>query len=464
MRPSAAAAAAACAVLCAGGPVADRVAALPGWGEALPSTMYSGYLGVGASKHLHYWLVESERAPEKDPVLLWLNGGPGCSSADGLLYEHGPLLFGEDGALLRNNYTWARVANVLYLEAPAGVGFSYSDRREDYNTGDAQTADDNLAALQSFFAAFPEFDGRDFYISGESYGGVYVPTLADRIANASSLAGSFRGFIVGNGGPGCGEAGRSAHVDFYYGHGIISTALYQQIQQECAGKYDDPPRACRTLLDEMRDCTEGLNVYDGYRDCYHSAADAGASRRTRGGGRVRVGNNDVPCIDSRQAVAYLNRADVQRALHIHSAQVNSGAWTICQDEPFLNYTGGGTDRVSIYQRLAATRRVMVYDGDSDSGAQREAEWCLSSLFDVRKKWARWMYNRTCAPRPDVGETYCQDGPQVGGYVTQYAPRGGEGKGEVRYVTVHGSGHMVPQWKPEAAYKMIDAFLAEEPLA
>ena len=69
---------------------ADEVTSLPGWSGPLPSRQFSGYLDVGASKHLHYSLVESEGSPSTDPTVLWLNGGPGCSSLDGFIYEHGP--------------------------------------------------------------------------------------------------------------------------------------------------------------------------------------------------------------------------------------------------------------------------------------------------------------------------------------------------------------------------------------
>ena len=73
---------------------------------------------------------------------------------------------------------------MLYLEAPAGVGFSYSSNPADYNTGDNQTAADNLAALHAFFSKFPMYTVNDFYVSGESYGGVYVPTLSQKILGA----------------------------------------------------------------------------------------------------------------------------------------------------------------------------------------------------------------------------------------------------------------------------------------
>ena len=89
----------------------------------------------------------------------------------GLLGENGPFRPDAQGNLLRNEFSWNRVANVLYLESPAGVGFSYSDNTTDYITGDDQTAADTYTALQEFFKAFPSLRANDFWITGESYGG-----------------------------------------------------------------------------------------------------------------------------------------------------------------------------------------------------------------------------------------------------------------------------------------------------
>lgn len=89
---------------------------------------YSGYLNVSATKRLHYWLVTSENNPDADPTVLWLNGGPGCSSLDGWAYEHGPFRINatDPTQLVQFDYNWNKQANMLYLEAPVGVGFSYS--------------------------------------------------------------------------------------------------------------------------------------------------------------------------------------------------------------------------------------------------------------------------------------------------------------------------------------------------
>jgi carboxypeptidase C (cathepsin A) len=79
-----------------------------------------------------------------------------------------------------NPFSWNRQANMLYIEAPAGVGYSYCDETiSACNThNDQLTADENLTAVLAFFEKFPEFGRNDLYISGESYAGIYVPWLS----------------------------------------------------------------------------------------------------------------------------------------------------------------------------------------------------------------------------------------------------------------------------------------------
>ncbi|VDN19579.1 unnamed protein product, partial [Cylicostephanus goldi] len=152
--------------------------ALPGLTWNLNFKHYSGYLAASPGNYLHYWLTESQNSPADDPLILWLNGGPGCSSLGGLFEELGPFHVNPDGSTLFEN-----VGNVLFLEAPRDVGFSYrsSDAKPDSIYNDHYTADDNVLALASFFEKFPEYKKRSFYISGESYGGVYVPTLTNAL-------------------------------------------------------------------------------------------------------------------------------------------------------------------------------------------------------------------------------------------------------------------------------------------
>jgi carboxypeptidase C (cathepsin A) len=105
---------------------ADKVVSLPDCAP-LPSAWYSGYLNISSTKSLHYVFIESLDKPSTDPVLVWFNGGPGCSSMLGLFSEHGPFVFDDGESVIKPNpYSWNQRANMLYLESPAGVGYSYA--------------------------------------------------------------------------------------------------------------------------------------------------------------------------------------------------------------------------------------------------------------------------------------------------------------------------------------------------
>jgi len=158
----------------------DMVTSLPGLNFYYASSFaqFSGYLSVDDENHrfIHYWYVESSRDPENDPVILWTNGGPGCSGLLGFGTEFGPFYFQGDGTLALNPHTWNSIANIVYMEQPVGVGFSYSNNPDvDYITGDDRAKMDNFKVIQEFFKRFPERKSNDFYIASESYGGHYIP-------------------------------------------------------------------------------------------------------------------------------------------------------------------------------------------------------------------------------------------------------------------------------------------------
>ncbi|PNX65666.1 serine carboxypeptidase 45-like protein, partial [Trifolium pratense] len=97
--------------------------------------------------------------------------GPGCSSiGQGAFTEHGPFQPTRKGGLVKNRYSWNRVANMLYLESPVGVGFSFSANISDYFlVTDERTAMDALVFLQGWFTRFPKYQNSDVFITGESY-------------------------------------------------------------------------------------------------------------------------------------------------------------------------------------------------------------------------------------------------------------------------------------------------------
>ncbi|KAI5399880.1 Serine carboxypeptidase-like 27 [Lathyrus oleraceus] len=188
----------------------DRISWLPGQPENVEFEQYSGYVTVNEQngRALFYWLTEAplSRRPNLRPLVLWLNDGPGCSSiAYGASEEIGPFHIKSDGkSLYLNPYAWNNLANVLFLDSPAGVGFSYCNKTEDMHTfGDQKTAEDAYIFLVNWFERFPQYKHREFYMAGESYAGHYVPQLA-QIVNQRNKGIidpiiNFKGFMVGNG-------------------------------------------------------------------------------------------------------------------------------------------------------------------------------------------------------------------------------------------------------------------------
>lgn len=128
--------------------------------------------------------VESQNDATTDPLIIWFNGGPGCSSMLGWAQEHGPWVMKNGTSdFVENDYAWNMRANMLYIESPGGVGFSTCGSTEDCTFNDETSATQNLAAVLAWFTSYPEFGTNDLYLSGESYAGVYVPYLAREIYN-----------------------------------------------------------------------------------------------------------------------------------------------------------------------------------------------------------------------------------------------------------------------------------------
>ena len=167
----------------------------------------AGYISVGDSKekNLFYWLFESRNDPASDPVMLWLSGGPGCSSQLAMFGENGPYIVEDDLSLTLNPHSWNNNATVIWLDQPVGTGFSYGGtpcHNEDCVSSDIY---DFLSTL-----LFDKYDGKygrnAFHVFGESYAGHYVPAISRKIVRENADLGSdsstfikFEGMAIGNG-------------------------------------------------------------------------------------------------------------------------------------------------------------------------------------------------------------------------------------------------------------------------
>ncbi|KAG8196084.1 hypothetical protein JTE90_007824 [Oedothorax gibbosus] len=433
----------------------DEVQDLPGLSFGLNYKHYSGYLNATSGRYLHYWFVESQGNPSKDPVVLWLNGGPGCSSLDGFLSELGPLHVSADGKSLYNNtYSWNRIANVLFLEAPAGVGFSYADNKK-YSADDDSTSYDNYVALQHFFQKFPQFKKNDFYITGESYGGIYIPTLSVRVLTGPAKI-NFKGFAIGNGYLDVANM-TSSIVFFAYYHGLIGIKLWNTLSQYCCNGIATP-QTCNFANPDSSDCSNavsqvqdiinggGLNVYNLYADCAHSSEKISRylvdkrnlMRMFPKSTNVNNIEDDPPCTDSSNLRKYLNQPAVRAALHIPTKVQK---WDICSLDVEIGYKRIYNTMVPQLLQLinSGKLRGLIYNGDVDMACNFLGdEWFSHNLgFKVLADFKPWKFN-----------------DQIAGFVKSYK--------NLSYLTIKGSGHMVPQDKPGPAFKMIDSFLNNKP--
>lgn len=140
---------------------------------------YSGYLDIADDKHLFFWFFESRTSPDKTPLTMWLNGGPGCSSSTGLLFELGPCSIRNEGKNTTHNpHSWNAHSNMIFLDQPVNVGYSYGDSSVSTSPVVGQ---DVYAFMELFTNRFPQYADKPFHLAAESYGGTYAPNIASVI-------------------------------------------------------------------------------------------------------------------------------------------------------------------------------------------------------------------------------------------------------------------------------------------
>lgn len=435
---------------------------------------------------MHYWFVEAEYNASSSPVLLWFNGGPGASSLFGLLVELGPFLlndisrqsplYEETGIpqLIYNEYGWQKAANILALSMPPPIGFSYCDPPGPSATGDdcgpwndTSTAQVTYQAIKSWYTLFPEYKSNEMYIAGESYAGVYVPMIVKEILANPDDSINLKGFAVGDACTPpdiCGSkvSGPYWNIEFLYGKSAFSNRLYEEIQDVCSqqelieGGLSDE---CSAKVDQIDDEVGGYWIYGYYDDCWYEndirrklvskANDQqywgppiipyikGYSHRKSMAGPSPYNKiNGYACGGPGAQIEWLGRPEVISALNLPS-DVN-----FFQSDNGVGFTYELTedDLVSWYKDIISQNklRILVYNGDTDPciNAFQAQNWTRNLGFAEVESWRPWTLDG------------CQ---RMGGYVTRY-------ENNFDFLTIKGSGHMVPQNKGRAALSFLKTFL------
>ncbi|XP_037477663.1 serine carboxypeptidase-like 46 isoform X1 [Triticum dicoccoides] len=459
--------------------VEDKITALPGQ-PPVSFAQYSGYVEVDAmrKRSLFYYFAEAELDPATKPLVLWLNGGPGCSSVGvGAFSENGP--FRPSGnALVGNEYSWNKEANMLYLESPAGVGFSYSTDPSFYGgVGDSMTARDNLRFLEGWFAKFPQYKGRDLYIAGESYAGHYVPQLAQRMVEFDNKEKLFnlKGIALGN--PVLEfSTDFNSRAEFFWSHGLISDSTYNIFTTVCnysryVSEYyhGSISTVCDRVMSQVtRETSRFVDKYDVTLDVCISSVLMQSQVLTPSPNvsffsitfakemyvTLSLTDNflqsteqlnralDV-CVED-ETMNYLNRKDVQKAMH---AQLNGvPKWTVCSSVLEYKQLDLQIPTINIVGALVKSGiPVLVYSGDQDSVIPLTGSRTL-----VHRLAKRLRLNATVPYR-----VWFQ-GKQVGGWTQVFSD-------VLSFATIRGASHEAPFSQPERSLVLFRAFLASRPL-
>ncbi|KVI01952.1 Peptidase S10, serine carboxypeptidase [Cynara cardunculus var. scolymus] len=415
---------------------------LPGYPGILPFKLETGYIGVGEDEvvQLFYYFVESEGNPAQDPLVIWLNGGPGCSTLRSFFYEIGPLLFEygkyvDDVPLLKlDPNSWTKVANIIYLDSPTMTGFSYTTI-PDIVTNDTLSASNTAEFLRKFVRDHPKFLNNPMYVTGISYSGIVVPIITEEIYK-----------------------------------GLISYELYEATKSNCHDEYvqaNPNDLLCMKNIEEVNRRVMDINLqHILVPDCEEEVSDiikAGnpirpTKRELIGYEPIRMlkaktSRNMTFCPDYYYSYAgiWANNKKVMKALNIREGTIKEWSlrntnMTYRYNEAVAGYEFNVNDSVVYHAKLTKRDcRALIFSGDHDMVVPYIGThyWIRSlNLTNTDSNWETW---------------YVKD--QVGGYKTSYA----RDNYSLLFATVKGAGHTTPEYKHEECFTMVKRWFAHRPI-
>jgi vitellogenic carboxypeptidase-like protein len=399
--------------------------------EALPTR--SGYLPIFPPANASLFFVFYEATdpltpPPSTPLLLWLQGGPGCSGLVGDFFELGPYLVNPDGASLsRNPFAWNRRFGLLFVDNPLGTGFSAAPSPADIPTDQPGVAAHLLSALQSLFDLDPSLRARPLFLAGESYAGKFVPAAGAHIldANPTLPVGrrvNLRGVAIGNGytHP---VAQVETHAWWAYSAGLINARQKRELEAlqaaavslTRAGRWREAADAKHLVLTRLGSMTGLPNLYDL------------AKRRPYQTGPV---------------AAFLNRPEAKAAL----GPRRDVAWEMCS-AAVAAAMHADTMKSALPQVEALLRRrgarVLLYQGIRDL---RDSVMATEAWLGL----VRWDGLRAFLDAERA--VWLSGDGELAGYVQR--------SGALSHVVVHGAGHLVPTDNGRAAQEMIEGWVLE----
>jgi carboxypeptidase C (cathepsin A) len=420
--------------------IACASAANSGWGPE-NVTQHSGFITVNKQDnggHIFYWLFESRGNPQTDPLVLWMTGGPGCSSELAIFFEQGPYRMDmETGDISMNAFAWNAAANVLFVDQPVGTGFSYADNPDDYVTGEDQVAEDMYEFLQAFYKQYPQYQKLDFFVTGESYAGHYVPSVSNRIFQSlKNKEGPFnipfKGLAIGNGLTNPYIQYRD-YADYSFDNGLISKDTRDYIQNSllpacendlAQNDTSDANSDCQNIPGTIQqNALRDFNVYDVRKPCSHQPL----------------------CYDLSKLDVLMARSDFRASVGVSQ----DDHWSECDDTVYSKLSSSDwwvNSELVIPEMLNSGIRVLVYSGKED--------W-ICNWYGGRDwvKNMKWAGQSAFSSKIDNLQPWKVNGAVAGEFASE---------GPLSFLAVDSAGHMVPMDQPQVALEMIKAFINNRP--
>jgi len=389
---------------------------------------YAGYINVVGTPtnggSLFYWFFESRSNPATDPFVIWLTGGPGCSSMLALFYENGPYIINNQNAnLTLNPNSWNSNASVLWLDQPVGTGWSYATSQKFFVTNETQVGNDVFALIQGFFQLHPQYAKLPLWVFGESYAGHYVPAVATRFAQQGGAVNlNFKGIGIGNGlvDP---LIQYAQDGQFVFDAGLVGQGVLTQTKQaytRCAkdinsGQWDVAFQDCNEIIDIVSGAIPNFNVYDI---------------------RVKCGPNPL-CYNFNGVAKLFNQASVKTALG-----VTGHSWTQCNTGVYEDLITDFTQNLEVLipGLLKGGIQILIYSGVDDfiCNYYGGRNWTTAMVWPGQTQFNATAYQNWVGPSG-----------QVAGEVKSFQ--------NFTWLQVLNSGHMVPMNQPVNALDMLNRF-------
>ncbi|XP_058767099.1 serine carboxypeptidase-like 11 isoform X1 [Vicia villosa] len=439
----------------------SKVEYLPGFEGPLPFELETGYIGLGESDddddmQVFYYFVKSENNPQKDPLMLWLSGGPGCSSFSGLVNQIviGPIAFekkeynGSIPSLILRPQSWTKLSNIMFADLPFGTGFSYAKNVTSLRS-DRKLVHHVHQFIRKWLIDHPEFLLNEFYIGGDSYAGIPVPAVVQEISigNEKALQPliNLKGYLLGN--PVTTGKEKNDRISYAHGMGLISNELHESLQQNCKGEYIDvnsKNALCLRDLKSFDKCLLGIkmsHILDRYCEDEPHLWRRSLTQEFKESLSYHF-TVPVPDLNCQIYKFYLNEKwaneeRVRKALHIREGTIKK--WKRCYRSDFEFYI---PNSVEFHVNLSKKGfRSLIYSGDHDLVVPflSTQAWIKSLNYSIVDDWRSWLIK-----------------DQVAGYTRTYSNR-------MTFATIKGSGHTGPEYTPEQGFLMFSKWISNTPL-